>query len=369
MMVSRNKWQRLLPLPLFIFLFACSALKPPTDKNVINSKLPRHAISLGATLDSIAKDSSLKGKINSAAFSPDGKYVVIGSDEAEEIVIWDIGGRQVLRKLKTPGGVKRDSLIWSSDGHYIFSNYRRYQFVHDPATGLISRWLANTSGGFVMNNQLNKDGNMLLATYEGHDKVSYDLAIFDILARSKHTFLIGEKFRLQGAFWAKDKIVTLGSDRTRERFLSSLDPDTGEISGRLVITSPINPAYDQSPSIGLKAICTNVDGTRMAITYQHPQEIDSTLKIVNLQTLTLEKSIPMSRDDELNSCQYSPDGRYLFLQNKVGPIRIVDTQTYQQIGSISNRVSEGGLAVSPDGRWLAIGQADELRLYRLHSIP
>lgn len=136
-----------------------------------------------------------------------------------------------------------------------------------------------------------------------------------------------------------------------------------------MITSPINPAHDRSPVIQLKAICTNADGTRMAITYQHPQEIDSTLKIVNLQTLTLEKSMPMSSDDVLMHCQYSPDGRYLFLQNAFGPIRIVDTQSYRQIGSIPHKLSSGGLAISRDGKRLAIGQETELLIYQLDPLP
>lgn len=330
----------------------------------------RHAVSqppFQVRLLARAHDRVLHDMIDAAAFSPDGKYIAIGSMHSFHLVIWDIENQRTVRQIPLPSGTEPDSLFWSADGRFLTTYNQGSVWVFKPFSGeLLQKFVGkNIGAGGPRSLQLNESGSQLAVAFEDVKDSGPNLAVFDTATWQMKTFETREKFYLKKVFWAKDRVILEASDRTRDDFLSQLDPATGKVSSRLVITSPINPAYDRSPVIQLKAMCTNAGGTRMAITYQHPQEIDSTLKIVNLQTLALEKSMPLSSDDVLNSCVYSPDGRHLFLQNAFGPIRIVDTQRYQQIGSIPHKVSNGGLAISRDGKRLAIGQETELLIYRI----
>lgn len=314
-----------------------------------------------------ARDRVLHDMINAAAFSPDGKFVAIGSMHSFHLVIWDIENQRTVRQIPLPSGTERDSLFWSADGRFLTTYNDGAVWVFGPFSGeLLRKFVGMEIGaGGPRSLRLNELGSQLVVAFADSKHSGPNQAVFDTATWQMKTFETRKKFYMQKVYWAKDKVILEASDRTRDDFLSQLDPATGKISGRLVITSPVNPDHDRSPSIELEAMCTNADGTRMAITYQHPQEIDSKLKIINLQTLALEKSMPMSSDDVLRHCQYSPEGRYLFLQNLVGPIRIVDTQRYQQIGSIPHKLSNGGLAISRDGKRLAIGQETELLIYRI----
>lgn len=318
-----------------------------------------------------AHDSVMHDMINAAAFSPDGKFVAIGSMHSFHLVIWDIENQRMTRQIPLPNGTERDSLFWSADGRFLTTYNDGAVWVFEPFSGeLLQKFVGMEIGaGGPRNLRLNESGSQLVVAFADSKDSGPNLAVFDTATWQMKTFETREKFYLKKVFWAKDKVILEASDRTRDEFLSQLDPATGEISDRLVITSPINPAYEGSLSIELKATCTNGDGTRMASIYQHPIENHPTLKIINLQTLTLEKSMPMSTDDVLRHCRYSPDGHYLFLQNTLGPIRIVDTQTYELVGSIPHKVSNGGLTISRDSKRLAIGQVDELLIYRLDPLP
>lgn len=315
-----------------------------------------------------AQDRVLHDMINAAAFSPDGKYVAIGSMHAYHLVIWDIENRRTVRQIPLPSGTERDSLFWSADGRFLTTYNQGAVWVFEPFSGeLLQKFVGIEIGpGGPRSLSLNQSGSQLVVAFEDAKHTRPNLAVFDTATWQMKTFETRKKFYLQKVFWAKSKVILEASDRTRDKFLSVLDPASGEISGRLVITSPVNPAYEGSLSIELDALCSNADGTRMAVTYQHPHEIDRTLKIINLQTLMLEKTIPMLREDAIEGCQFSADGSYLFLQNLLGPIRVVDTSSYKKIGSIPHKVSNGGLAVSRDGKRLAIGQVDELLIYSIN---
>ena len=320
-----------------------------------------------------AHDRVLHDMINAAAFSPDGKFVAIGSMHSFHLVIWDIENQRTVRQIPLPSGTERDSLVWSANGRFLATYKGGAVLVFEPFSGeLLQKFVGKEIGaGGPLHLRLNETESKLAVVLFDAKDIGPNLAIFDTANWQFKAFETRKKLNLRNAFWAKDKIITLGSDRSRDVFLSQLDPASGEISGRLVITSPVNPAYDQSPSIELKAMCTNTEGTRMAVTYQHPIEPEPKLKIVNLDTLALEKSLSMSSDDVLDSCHYSPDSRYLFIQTMTGPIRIVDTQSYKVIGSIPlpHKTSDGGLAISRDGKRLAIGQESELLIYQLGPLP
>lgn len=316
-----------------------------------------------------AHDSVLHDMINAAAFSPDGKFVAIGSMHSFHLVIWDIENQRTVRQIPLPSGTERDSLFWSADGRFLATYKGGAILVFEPFSGeLLQKFVGIDIGpGGPRSLRLNQSGSQLAVVFADSTHRRPNLAVFDTVTWQMKAFETRKKFYLQKVFWAKDKVILEASDRTRDEFLSLLDLATGEISGRLVITSPVNPTYEDSPSIELKAMCTNTEGTRMAITYQHPIEPEPKLKIVNLDTLALEKSMSMSSDDVLDSCHYLPDGRYLFVQTMTGPIRIVDTQSYKVIGSIPlpHKTSDGGLAISRDGKLMAIGQETELLIYRL----
>lgn len=318
-----------------------------------------------------AHDRVLHDMINAAAFSPDGKFVAIGSMHSFHLVIWDIENQRTVRQIPLPSGTERDSLFWSANGRFLATYKGGALLIFEPFSGeLLQKFVGIDIGpGGPRSLRLNQSGSQLAVVFADSTHRGPNLAVFDTVTWQMKTFETRKKFYLQKIFWAKDKVILEASDRTRDEFLSQLDPSTGEISGRLVVTSPVNPAYEGSPSIELDALCTNADGTRMAVTYQHPIEPNPKLKIVNLDTLALEKTISMSSDDAIEGCQFSADGSYLFLQNLLGPIRVVDTRNYKQIGSIPHKVSNGGLAISRDGKRLAIGQVDELLIYQLYPLP
>lgn len=218
-------------------LTACSSLPWPGNQDVAQASKPGQPLPFRVSLHSKAHDPVLHDMVVAAAFSPDNKYVAIGSMHAYDIVIWDIEHRRTVRHLKMPGGIDRDALAWSPDGRYVVSYLGQTVYVFDPFTGVkVQELILEPAGGAPSSVRFNLDGSRLLVSYILRDKAVYNLAIFDTSIWSKQTFNTRPTMYLQSAFWAGDQIMLVG-DKNDENVVRRLDPVSGTISGNIKLTS------------------------------------------------------------------------------------------------------------------------------------
>src|SRR5439155_13611413 len=74
-----------------------------------------------------------------AAISPDGKLVAIPSENLDDLGLWDIPGRRLVRTLvnKTAKIKMIDHLAFSSDGKQVFAGGENVVYRWDAATGAV----------------------------------------------------------------------------------------------------------------------------------------------------------------------------------------------------------------------------------------
>lgn len=352
-------------------LSACSNLQWPGDTDMAQATTPGQTLPFRAVRHSRAHDPVLHDMVVAAAFSPDNKYVAIGSAHAYDIVIWDVENRRTVRHLPMPGGIDRDALVWSPDGRYLVSFLGQTVYVFDPYSGATLQQLALEKGrGGVDSIRINHNGSRLLVCYHLRDDADYNLAIFDTANWSKKTFNTQQSLYVSHAFWAQEQIVLIGHDMSDENFVSKLDPDSGAVTGRLKLTEA-NPS-ELLLNRRVKLDATNVDrsGKTMAVAFQDLREIPySTVQVVDIEALTLRKTIKLPPHIYSESLAFLPNGFRAFSRKIKGSIDVIDLERGEIVGNIPHDVSSGGLAISQDGKFLSIGRFDDLQIYRLDLLP
>lgn len=366
---------RLIGALLVCALSGCNSLAV-SNGAPISSSLPRSGYTsqqpFQAELVARISDPALHDGINSAAFSPNGELLAIGSMHAYEIVIWSLKESRVVHRLKMPGGLDENSLIWSPDGQRLATFLGRTIYIFNTRNGILEKSLELDEGrGGFSSIAFDLLGTQLLAVCELRDKNRYELAVYETSGWNRKTFTIQPAWFIKHAFFAntENKIVLLGNDRPGRNLIALLDVQTGNVSPPIKVSDPkLTPQFEfPTARVEIRGIGINRSGTQLAAVLldgKHSGDQDSLL-LIDTSTLSVAHRIPVPQGLSPVALQYTPDGQHLFLVPLRQPIQVFDTASGQKIGELPNEISLGGLAFNSNGSMYAVGNGLHLFVYHL----
>jgi WD40 repeat protein len=233
--------------------------------------------------------------VNSLAFSPNGKWLASGGEDAS-IRVWDLATKQFAFKLGGPNAhtAAVNRVVFSPDSQ---------QLASASTDRLIKIWDLATQD-LVMN-------------ISGHADWVYGLA-----------------YTPDGA-----NLVSSSSDRT----IRVWDTAYGRLQKTL--TGHGDQVFDVSVS---------ADGSTIASASQ-----DKSVRIWDITTSGSREILTLDNKDRVNTLAYSPDGSRLAYSGRSPDIKIWDVHTKTLLNSlVGHHRLVDGLAWGPDGSWLVSVSAD-----------
>jgi uncharacterized delta-60 repeat protein len=248
------------------------------------------------------------GDVSSAAFSPDWKYIVLGSCDKQDNTQSCISGSASVRETITGNEVTRTihdnrvfSVTFSPDGKYVLSGSWDKTFrVWEALTGKeVSRMTHDEAVWYTV--AFSPDGKYLVS--DGCDKIN------------------------------KNIICISG-------FIRVWDPLTGKELARM--------AHDD----WVRSVAFSPDGK-----YLVSGSMDKTVRVWEI--VTGKEVARMTHDDWVNSVAFSPDGKYVVSGSDDKTARVWDTATRQEIARMTHDSGVTSVAFSPDGKYVVSGGYDK----------
>lgn len=317
------------------------------------------------------------------SFSPDSRYLAIGDTPtaaSSAIVVWDLQlDREQTRITELPpfAGRPQVGIEWSPDGKSItFGTGTPIRFW-DPLTGRVVKELADEPPHLWA--RYNKDGSKLLINREplggGGSFRIYDTRTWQFRDYGD------DGLHIQALSWTSDDYVLVAGEWPKVsagRTLDGLVPQTADTLMRLIDPSGRQPAR---AALLAQALSNDVTGVGHPIPVQNFWIDAATVnyptdkiaigpgKIVDARTL---KVLTYATDEDITSHKipigdraFSSNGNFLYLlgSNKEGTEKsvVMNTLTGTPIATFTG--GHNGLAASPDGKRLAIGNGQSVDLY------
>lgn len=318
-------------------------------------------------------------------FSPDSRYLAVVDNPnlgSSTIIIWDLQlDREQTRIAGLPpfGGNPQVELLWSPDGKYISYGSRNPVLFWDPLTGHVVKELAVAPP--VDWSRFNKDGSKLLVNRDILARAGF--RIYDTSSWEFHDYG-DDGLIIQTLSWTAEDKVLVGGAWPRANVGRALDGMIPQMSDSLVRL--IDPSGRDAPRSVLLAPSSLRD--YKGIVHSVPfQSYAPDSAIVNYRTnkiaigfgkiidgRTMEIFTYASDDDILSGKipaggrAFSPDGNYLYLLGLIGIRRadsikslVMDARTGLVVASFPG--GQNGLAASPDGKHLAVGNGRSIDFY------
>jgi WD40 repeat protein len=317
--------------------------------------------------------------IRSISFSPNDKYVVLGSYDGTARV-WEAGTGKEVARMSHGGAVY--SVSFSSDGRYLVSGSEdQTARVWEAATG---REVARmTHGGAVYSVAFSPDGKYVLSGSGDHTARVWEAATGKEVARMTHD---GEVYSV--AFSPDGRYVVSGSEDNTVR---TWEAETGKEVARMthdegVYSVAFSPDSKYVVSGGCDAIgsnrfCTTGSariwdantGTEVARMihktvvstvafssdgkYVASGSYDDTACV--WEAATGKKVACMSHNDGVLAVVFSPDGKYIAsFSYDDNTAHVWEAQTGKEVTRVTHNSFVYSIAFSPDGRYVISGSDD-----------
>ena len=271
--------------------------------------------------------------VYAVAFSPDGSKIFTGSGDGTGM-LWDAASRQIIARLYS--GSRVDAAAFSPDGRYLLvAHSDRPAELWDVATASLVRELAGSAAGNSAS--FSADGRLMLAAAVSQGKGA--VGLWDVASGK-----LVRTFEYPGvtiaALSPDGRSVAIGLEEAKDN-LAVVDASTGE--RRRVLTN----------GIAVTRLAFAPD-SRHVLTGSR----DNIARIVDIETGESRELI--GHTNIIWGTAFSADGRWALTGSQDRTARLWDVATATEVRRFASHQYSaiGGVAFSPDGRTIAIGNFD-----------
>ena len=352
----------------------------PSDVKVVDrASTPR----LQKTIDLRISGTAIS-TVAKMTFSPDSRYLAVVESPAwmqTDIVVWDLQLGKEQSRIHCPynyAAMSDHDLLWSSDGSVIsFGAVRQW----NPLTG--EALPDNPAIG--RQGRLNKDGSKLLTIVGTVGNPSY-IHVYDTKTWKMRKIYV-DGMAVTSAAWTADDRILAGTTVTSETYGKTLD---GHVISRWEDTAlrlldpsgnlPTNAVWFPAKPTNDAKFPFNVSfpiGSRMRSDFPINQIFLDSGLVVDVATLNIHPYRSFDQADIAPGAfgmGFSPDGHLLYLKGASfshgghAPIKnsIVNVASGKPLLEFDGAMDhQGNLAVSPDGKLLALGDGQFVLVFSL----
>ncbi len=354
-----------------------SAAFSPDGKYIVTASYDNTAIVWdavsGQKLRSLAGNT---GSLHSAAFSPDGKYIVTAAAIA---AVWDAASGQRLCTLAGHTSYVY-SAVYSPDGrHILTASLDKTVVVWDAASGKKLRTLPGDITSMEYSAAYSPDGRYIVTSSYEYDNAAI---VWDAASCERLRTLAGHTSGVNSAAYSPDgqHIVTASYDKTAVvwdaasgKKLRTLAGHTSYMisaayspDGQHILTASLDKTvvvWDATSGQRLRTLAGSTSGVNSAAYSPDGQHIvtasyDKTAVVWDAASgkklLTL-----VGHTDAVRSAAYSPDGRHIVTSSGDTTVVVRDATSGQKLLTLADTASVSSAAYSPDGRHILTASGDK----------
>lgn len=331
--------------------------------------------------------------VHAVTFSSTGDHLLVAGSDAH-ILVWNLVTDSKENEFTFQDDLPSSSALWSAkfspDDKYILigtgypHEYPGNVYLIERSTGRLSTPLPsieNLQTRFISDVEISKDGKMILSTSYDGTAILWDMNWTTLTASPRKTFTSSFPFR-DGALSADGKFVLLGGDNSlaelytingtlQKRFVGHTDSifsvNFSPIEGYILTGSWDGTArlWDIQSGKTVRTLVNHKDDIRSTAfspdgKYVVTGSFDHTARIWSADPVH-DAQIIYGHSDRVNSVSYSPDGNLILSASRDNTVRLWDART---LSSEDERIQHSNSLLDPkavfssNGRWIAAASED-----------
>jgi len=287
-----------------------------------------------------------EGNINSLQFSPDGKYLLSGSQD-NSIKVWNVSKNFMLEKTLSASSSSVTCISFNKSGtEYAYSSFKNFTVVKYPDFKKIGEQKkAHTT--FVKAINFSNDGTKLVSTSWRDNS----LVIWDRQGLKKSKVLPESEWTDQAIFINNDTEIASANHGNTVKIW---DVASGNLSRTL--------AGHRDWVYGL---FETIDGKYIATA-----SLDSSIKLWDKKSGKIFKTIEGAHSQGITSMVLSNDGKFFATTSLDSTVNLWNAETFEKVAEFKGHIgSTLSVAFSNDNHFLATGSADKtIKIWDLTSL-